>query len=114
MEKIILKRYELKKDVLALDTKNMAIRIKKGAKYWFNINNNAGKRKVLLYKRTKNIGEITRYLDCIRLNRGDLKKYFKELKDETVELSNENDKTFDDENVSEAVDYIIEEMKKRG
>ena len=106
MEKIILKRYELKKDVLALDTKNMATRLKKGDKYWFDLNNNAGKKKVLLYKKTKKTDGKTRYLDCIRIDKCDLNKYFKELKDEMIEVSKEDEQSLIDDDVQAMLNEI--------
>ena len=109
MKQRIILRYRLKKDVIALDTKNRAIKLKKGTRYWMD-KNSGNEKKVLLYKHSEKIGDRRRYKDCIRMNRQDLDEYFEEMKKESI-IVNDIEESM---KLNESVDYIIEEMKRKG
>lgn len=108
MQKIVY-RYRLKKDVIALDTRNNTVKVKKGTKYWMN-EDHLYKRKIILYKNAESFGSKRRYKDCIRMNRENLFEYFEELENEKIIISEK----LEELELSESIDYFIEEMKKKG
>lgn len=109
MKQRIILRYRLKKDVIALDTRNRAVKLKKGTRYWMDKASGDGK-KILLYKHSEKIGDRRRYKDCIRMNRQDLEEYFEEMKNERIVVTDKEESM----KLNESVDYILEEMKKKG
>lgn len=109
MKKRIILRYRLKKDVIALDTRNRAVKLKKGTRYWMD-KDSGDEKKILLYKHSEKIGDRRRYKDCIRMNRQDLEEYFEEMKNERIVVTDKEESM----KLNESVDYILEEMKKKG
>lgn len=108
MQRVAL-RYRLKRDVIALDTRNNAVKIKKGTRYWVD-EDNLHQRKVILYQHAESFGSKRRYKDCIRMDRKNLEEYFEELPKEKI-VVNEKPESM---KLADSVDYIIEEMKKKG